>query len=107
MSDPAPAGTAAAGAMTDWHTLSIADALSGQGVTAEQGLSAAEVETRRATYGANKFAEQKTESRWRAFLRQYADIMQIVLLAAGIASIWPVGQISTGVMLILLTVLNA
>ena len=60
MSDPAPAGTAAPGATTDWHTLSIADALSGQGVTAEQGLSAAEVETRRATFGANKFAEQKT-----------------------------------------------
>ena len=33
--------------------------------------------------------------------------MQIVLLVAGIVSIWPVEQISTGIMLIGLTVLNA
>ncbi len=33
--------------------------------------------------------------------------MQIVLLVAGILSIWPVGQVSTGVLLILLTLLNA
>ena len=33
--------------------------------------------------------------------------MQIVLLVAGILSIYPVKQVSTGVMLILLTVLNA
>ncbi|HEY7451495.1 MAG TPA: HAD-IC family P-type ATPase [Candidatus Limnocylindria bacterium] len=107
MSDPAPAGTAPAGATTAWHTLSIADTLSSQSVTAEKGLTADEVAARRAKFGPNKFAEQKTESRWHAFLRQYADIMQIVLLVAGIASIWPVGQVSTGVMLILLTVFNA
>jgi Ca2+-transporting ATPase len=107
MSDPVPAGTPAAEAKTAWHTLSVADALAAQGVTAERGLSAAEVTERRSKHGANKFAEQETESRWHAFLRQYADIMQIVLLVAGIASIWPVGQVSTGVMLILLTVFNA
>jgi Ca2+-transporting ATPase len=106
MPDPVPAGTAAE-ATTAWHTLSVADALSGQGVTADKGLTADEVTSRRAKYGANKFAEQETEPRWRAFLRQYADIMQIVLLVAGLASIWPVGQVSTGVMLILLTVFNA
>ena len=27
------------------------------------------------------------EPRWRAFLRQYTDLMQIVLLAAGVASL--------------------
>ena len=53
------------------------------------------------------FAAQETESRWHAFLRQYADAMQIVLLVAGILSIFPVKQVPTGVMLILLTVLNA
>jgi hypothetical protein len=47
MSDPVPAGTPAAEAKTAWHTLSVADALAAQGVTAERGLSAAEVTERR------------------------------------------------------------
>ncbi len=103
MTDSAPT----TGSAPAWHTLSVADALAGQGVTAEQGLSAAQVTERRAKVGPNRFTEQKTESRWHAFLRQYADVMQIVLLIAGIASIYPVGQVSTGVMLIVLTIFNA
>ena len=97
----------AADASTAWHALSIEDALAAQKVDPAKGLSAAEVEARRAKYGANRFAEQKTEPRWHAFLRQYKDAMQIVLLVAGILSIYPVKQVSTGVMLILLTVFNA
>ncbi len=96
-----------AGSAPAWHTLSVSDALSAQGVTAEKGLSAAQVTERRAKVGPNRFAEQKTESRWHAFLRQYADIMQIVLLAAGVATIVVVREVPTGVMLILLTVFNA
>jgi Ca2+-transporting ATPase len=103
LSDPAPTS----GSAQAWHTLSAADALAAQGVTAESGLSASEVTARRAKVGPNKFTEQETESRWHAFLRQYADIMQIVLLVAGIASIVVVRQVPTGVMLILLTVFNA
>jgi len=99
--------TSTPGSFPAWHTLSVADALAAQGVSAERGLSAAEVTSRRATHGPNRFTEQKTESRWHAFLRQYADIMQIVLLGAGIASIVVVRQVPTGVMLILLTVFNA
>ena len=103
MTGPAKAADAA----TAWHALSIEDALAAQKVDPAKGLSAAEVEARRAKYGANRFAEQQTEPRWHAFLRQYKDAMQIVLLVAGILSIYPVKQVSTGVMLILLTVFNA
>src|SRR3989440_1041386 len=72
-----------------------------------RGLSSAEAAARLDQYGANKFAEAKAEPRWRAFVRQYYDAMQIVLLVAGIASIVPLGQYGTGIMLLLLTVLNA
>jgi Ca2+-transporting ATPase len=90
-----------------WHALSVEDALAAQAVDPAKGLSSAEVEARRAKVGPNKFAEQQSEPRWQAFLRQYRDPMQVVLLVAGILSIVPVGQVSTGVMLILLTVINA
>src|SRR5262249_42978244 len=58
-------------------------------------------------YGPNKFAEGETEPRWHAFVRQYNDPMQIVLLVAGIGSMWPVKEYGTGLLLLLLTVLNA
>ena len=66
-----------------WHAISPDDALREQGVDPEQGLTAAEADARRAKYGPNKFAEAAHEPRLAAFVRQYADPMQIVLLVAG------------------------
>src|SRR5271165_6624926 len=45
--------------------------------------------------------------RWHAFVRQYRDPMQLVLLAAGIGSLYPLKQLGTGLLLILLTLFNA
>src|SRR4051812_7305378 len=90
-----------------FHTLSVAEALQAEEVDQQAGLSTAEAEKRRARYGPNKFAEGKKEPWWRAFVRQYNDPMQIVLLVAGIGSIVPLRQWGTGVVLLLLTVLNA
>src|SRR5690349_19632212 len=90
-----------------FHTLSVAEALQAEEVDQQSGLSTAEAERRRAEFGPNKFAEGKKEPWWRAFLRQYADPMQIVLLAAGIGSMVPLKQWGTGILLILLTLLNA
>src|SRR5215204_5846288 len=100
----AAAGAPAARA---WHAMTEAEALAAQGVDPATGLSDAEVESRRATHGRNKFAEAAKEPRWRAFLRQYKDPMQIVLLVAGIVSMFLPGQLATGVVLVLLTLLNA
>jgi Ca2+-transporting ATPase len=92
---------------TSWYSLEPDDVLKQQGVDAGTGLSSAEVDKRRATYGLNKFAEAKKEPRWQAFLRQYKDPMQIVLLAAGIVSLFIPNQFWTGVVLIVLTLFNA
>jgi Ca2+-transporting ATPase len=90
-----------------WHSLSPAEVLERQGVTVERGLSSAEVTERRTRFGPNRFAEAAKEPRWQAFARQYKDPMQIVLLAAGIVSLFLPGQVPTGVVLIALTLLNA
>jgi P-type Ca2+ transporter type 2C len=90
-----------------WHGLDPAAALERLGVSAEQGLTGAEADARRARYGPNKFAEAAREPRWQAFVRQYKDPMQIVLLAAGILSLFIPNQVATGVVLIALTLLNA
>ena len=77
-----------------WHSLTPAEALERQGVTVAQGLTTTEVDARRAKYGPNKFAEGAKEPRWQAFVRQYKDPMQIVLLAAGILSLFIPNQVA-------------
>jgi Ca2+-transporting ATPase len=90
-----------------WHVLDGLEVAGALGVDPGQGLSSAEVAKRREQYGPNKFAEAKTEPRWHAFIRQYRDPMQIVLLVAGLGSIWPVHELGTGLVIIFLTLFNA
>src|SRR5690242_8990320 len=103
---PAPAPAGAGGAGGPWAQ-SPDEVAKSQGVDLAAGLSSAEVQSRQAKYGRNKFADAPKEPRWKSFLRQYADPMQIVLLVAGGISLFLPGQFATGVLLILLTVLNA
>jgi Ca2+-transporting ATPase len=90
-----------------WHVLSLEGVVRELGVEPERGLTSEEAAQRLQRYGPNRFAEAKAESRWHAFLRQYQDPMQIVLLAAGVISIYPVKQPGTGIVILLLTLLNA
>jgi len=90
-----------------WHTLTVGQVLQAHGVDSQGGLSAADVTTRAQQFGPNKFTEAKAEPRWRAFMRQYADPMQIVLLVAGIVSLYPLKELETGLVLIFLTLFNA
>ena len=90
-----------------WYSLDATETTAKLGVDAAQGLGATEVESRSAKYGPNKFAETKPEPRWRAFVRQYRDAMQVVLLVVGIGSIWPLHEYGTGIVVLLLTFFNA
>src|SRR5215831_15844598 len=90
-----------------WYALDAAEVATRLGVDPKQGLTTAEAESRRAQYGPNKFAEAKPEPRWHAFVRQYRDLMQIVLLVVGVFSLWPLQQWGTGIVVLLLTVFNA
>ena len=101
---------AASTATTDgtvWHVLTREAALEELHVEPERGLTSDEAAERLTRYGPNKFTEAKGESRLHAFLRQYQDPMQIVLVAAGVISIYPVKQAGTGIVILLLTLLNA
>ena len=90
-----------------WHTLNADRVLLAEKVDGQRGLSSAEVASRAQRFGPNKFAEGQAEPRWRVFLRQYADPMQIVLLVAGVVSLYPLKELETGLVLILLTLFNA
>jgi Ca2+-transporting ATPase len=94
-------------ALPAWHTLTADRVLEAQRVAARNGLSATEADLRARHFGPNTFTTAKPEPRWRAFLRQYRDPMQIVLLVAGIGSLYPLKQYGTGLLLLFLTLFNA
>ena len=98
------------GAATDdkqWFAFSGEDVASDLGVDQARACPPPRWAARTEQYGPNKFAEAKAEPRWRAFVRQYHDAMQVVLLVVGIGSIWPLHQYGTGIVVLLLTVFNA
>ena len=92
---------------TIWHILAAGEACAQLGVERSTGLDVDEVGRRRAEVGPNKLEEAEKEPGWRAFLRQYRDLMQLVLLGAAIVSIAALQEFSTGIVIIGLTVLNA
>ena len=77
------------------------------GVDPAVGLSAEDVQARLASHGANRLAAGKKEPPWRAFLRQYEDFMQVILLAAAAVNQIVTGETGTTVVLAGLTVFNA
>jgi P-type Ca2+ transporter type 2C len=90
-----------------WHGLTVDEACAQLGVDPRQGLDPAEVERRREQYGPNKLAEAEKEPGWHAFLRQYRDLMQLVLVGAAIVSIVALQEFSTGLVILGVTVVNA
>jgi Ca2+-transporting ATPase len=90
-----------------WHSLGVDEVCAKLTVDPQTGVDGAEAERRRAQFGPNKFAEAAVEPRWRAFVRQYRDPMQIVLLVAGIGSLYPLKELGTGLVLLFLTLFNA
>jgi P-type Ca2+ transporter type 2C len=100
------ATTAVAGRKT-WHAMDAAAVASDLGVVPERGLGAGEAAERLLAQGPNKLAGAKKESGFRAFLRQYQDFMQIILLGAAVVNALVTDDPGTTVLLAGLTVFNA
>src|SRR5512143_2168505 len=90
-----------------WYALTAEGAAKQLQVDPAKGLSAAEAQQRAQKYGPNKLAEKKKESGLQAFLRQYKDFMQIILLGAAVLSLVVTRDVRTFIMLAVLTVFNA
>src|SRR5215475_11150135 len=94
-------------ARASWHGREASVVAKELGVQTEHGLSADEARTRLASHGPNRLAGAKKESGLQAFLRQYRDFMQIVLLVAAVINLIVTGDAATSVVLAGLTVFNA
>ncbi len=98
--------TAPATEQTAWHALSPDEATTQLDVDPTVGLSTAEATERQQQYGLNELDEEEKESRLAAFIRQYRNLLQIVLLVASIVA-FVIGEISTGAVVLLITLFNA
>jgi Ca2+-transporting ATPase len=90
-----------------WYGMDLAAVAHALGVDPERGLSAEEARSRLATHGPNRLAAAKKESAFRAFVRQYQDFMQIILLVAAVVNALVTDDAGTTILLAGLTVLNA
>src|SRR5262249_54223828 len=97
----------AGGSGPRWYAEGPAEVANALGVDVQRGLSADEVRSRLETNGPNRVAAGKKESGFRAFVRQYRDFMQIVLLVAAAINQLVTGDTATTVVLAGLTVFNA
>jgi len=90
-----------------WYALTTEAVAQQLKVDPARGLSAAEAQQRLQQYGPNELAAKKKESGLQAFLRQYKDFMQIILLGAAALSLVVTQDVRTSFMLVLLTIFNA
>lgn len=103
----AVAGTATGTADKAQYSVSAEEVARKLGVQLDSGLSAAEAASRLSEHGPNVLTSAKKESGFAAFVRQYQDIMQIILLIAAAVSLVVTKNVPTAVVLAALTVFNA
>lgn len=88
-----------------WHELDAKTALNNLG-TSKKGLSKEEAEKRLEKYGLNELKEEKRIKPTEIFVRQFADFLVIILIAATIFSAF-VGEILDSTAIFVIVILNA
>ena len=90
----------------NWYARSPNEVAAALGVDPAVGLSSARAAELLTGNGPNALPEEKPKPGWQHFLDQYRSYMQIILIAAAVVSL-AIKEWSTGVLLVLLTILNA
>ncbi|MDI1289627.1 MAG: cation-transporting P-type ATPase, partial [bacterium] len=91
---------------TRWFALSATDVATKLDVDPAKGLSAARAADQLKKNGPNALPAEATPPAWHLFIAQYKSYMQIILVVAALASM-AVGEITTGLAVLLITALNA
>ena len=89
----------------NWHTISTDEALK-ETNSSKEGLSADEAQRRLAEYGPNELIAKKKTPAIIFFLRQFKDIMILVLVAAAIISAF-IGEVTDTIVIVVIILVNA
>jgi Ca2+-transporting ATPase len=88
-----------------WWSRSVDSVLAALGSDASSGLTAQEVEDRRAHHGPNEITSEQPPSVWAIAAAQLRDPMNLMLIAVTVVS-FLIGERSTGIVVALLVALN-
>jgi P-type Ca2+ transporter type 2C len=88
-----------------WYRMT-ADQVLGELESSEEGLSVAEAERRLSLHGSNLLKEEHGRGIWPILLRQFTDVMILILLAA-VAISWAMGSLTDAAMILVIVILNA
>ena len=88
-----------AAARSGWYGSHVSAVARELGVEPERGLSVEEARRRLQSQGPNRLTGAKKESGFQAFLRQYRDVMQLILLVAAVVNLLVTGDVGTSVVL--------
>ncbi|MET8450200.1 cation-transporting P-type ATPase [Streptomyces sp. NPDC005209] len=89
-----------------WYARPADEVAAAFGVLPSVGLSAQRAAELLRTNGPNALPEEKALPGWRRYLAQYRSYMQLVLVAAAVVS-FLIAEWNTGILLVVLTILNA
>ena len=90
-----------------WYALPADTVAQHFDVEPASGLAVEEARERLSSHGANVLATTERETRLHAFVRQYQDFMQILLVTAAVINQIVTGEWGTTLLLVVLTVFNA
>src|SRR6185312_2983034 len=90
---------------TNWYAVTPEEVTTKLDVDPAKGLSAARAAELLTKNGPNALPAEATVPGWRQFLGQYSSYMQIILVAAAVASML-IGEIATGVVVLAITALG-
>jgi Ca2+-transporting ATPase len=88
-----------------WHSTDIPIVLQEMGASPD-GLSAAAVKEKRASFGPNQLTAKKKKPAWLLFFNQFKDFMILVLIAAAIVS-GVAGDMADAIIIVIIVFLNA
>ncbi|WP_432055288.1 cation-translocating P-type ATPase [Streptomyces sp. bgisy022] len=90
-----------------WHALPAPDVTGRLDVDPETGLSSREAARRLGEHGPNRLDEAAREPRWRAFLRQFQDLLIVILIVAAVVSLVVSREWETPIAILVVVLLNA
>jgi P-type Ca2+ transporter type 2C len=90
----------------DWQAISTERVAMLLGADPDDGLSSGEAARRLASGGANRLVDPPPDPAWKAFLRQFNDVLIRVLMGAGLLSV-VVGDLKDAIVIAVVVGLNA
>ncbi len=105
MSETGMTAPSSAGTVGPAYAMRTDEVVAAAGSDAVTGLSGTEAASRLSSYGPNEIAAEKPPSIWSIALAQLRDPMNLMLVAVVVVSLL-IGQVSTGIIVALLILLN-